>query len=114
MKYSVVVTFQMEGFHNWPEATDFFGEEVDFLEVRHRHMFHFKCYAKVTHSDRDREFILMNRDIQRLLRNNFGGNILGFGRMSCESIAEWILENQNDLYKVEVWEDGENGAIVER
>ena len=36
--------------------------------------------------------------------------------MSCEAIGDWILnhyENEN-LYKVEVWEDWENGAIIER
>ena len=36
--------------------------------------------------------------------------------MSCEDIGDWILthsENEN-LYKVEVWEDWENGAIIER
>ena len=35
--------------------------------------------------------------------------------MSCEDIGEWILDNNPEqLYKVEVWEDWENGAIVER
>ena len=44
-----------------------------------------------------------------------GGNILEFGRMSCEDIGEWILNNNPGyLYKVEVWEDWENGAIIER
>jgi hypothetical protein len=55
-KYSIFVTFALEGFHNWPEAKDIFPE-VSFLSDRHRHMFHFKCYAKVTHTDRDEEFI---------------------------------------------------------
>jgi hypothetical protein len=35
--------------------------------------------------------------------------------MSCEDIGEWLLNNNPGyLYKVEVWEDWENGAIVER
>jgi hypothetical protein len=36
--------------------------------------------------------------------------------MSCEDIAEWILTHSanENLYKVEVWEDWENGAIIER
>jgi hypothetical protein len=34
--------------------------------------------------------------------------------MSCEDIGEWLLENNTNLYKVEVFEDGENGAIIER
>ena len=114
MKYSVVVSFSLEGFHCWPEAKEIFPE-VGFLSDRHRHMFGFRCYAKVSHTDRDEEFILMQRRIKKQLRTNFGGNILKFGRMSCEDIGEWLLNNNPGyLYKVEVWEDWENGAIIER
>jgi len=113
MKYSVVVTFSIEGFHNWPDAKDIFPE-VAFLSDRHRHMFGFRCYASVTHTDRDEEFILMQRRLKQQLRTNFGGNILEFSSMSCEMIGEWLLENNPNLYKVEVWEDFENGAIIER
>lgn len=116
MKYSVVVTFNIEGFHCWPEAKDVFPE-VAFLSYRHRHMFHFRCYASVTHTDRDEEFILLNRKIQKGLRIAFTSpitNVLEFDRMSCEDIGEWLLESFPALYKVEVWEDGENGAIIER
>ena len=114
MKYSVVVSFSLEGFHCWPEAKEVFPE-VGFLSDRHRHMFGFRCYAKVTHTDRDEEFILMQRKLKKQLRVTFGGSILEFGRMSCEDIAEWILTHSSNenLYKVEVWEDWENGAIVE-
>ena len=41
-------------------------------------------------------------------------NVLEFGSMSCEAIGEWLLEHFPNLYKVEVFEDGENGAIIER
>jgi hypothetical protein len=77
-------------------------------------MFGFRCYARVTHTDRDEEFILMQRRLKQQLRVNFCGNILEFGRMSCEDIGEWLLQNNENLYRVEVWEDWENGAIVER
>ena len=116
MKYSVVVTFSIEGFHCWPDAKDIFPE-VAFLSDRHRHMFGFRCYAKVTHTDRDEEFILLNRKLQKLLRNYFSKeltNVLEFGPMSCEMIGEWLLEMVPSLDKVEVWEDWENGAIIER
>jgi len=113
MKYSIVVTFSIEGFHNWPEA-----EEIEptsaFLSDRHRHMFGFRCYAHVSHTDRDEEFILMQRRLRKQLRANFGGTKLEFGRMSCEDIGEWLIENNKNLYKVEVWEDWENGAIIEK
>ena len=46
---------------------------------------------------------------KRVLRNYI------LGRMSCEEIGEWILNNNPGyIYKVEVWEDWENGAIIER
>lgn len=116
MKYSVFVTFALEGFHCWPEAKDVFPE-VGFLSDRHRHMFHFRCYAHVTHTDRDKEFILLKRELQRNLQLQFEkdvDNVLEFGRMSCEDIGEWLLGQFDFLYRVEVSEDGENGAIVER
>ena len=116
MKYSIVVSFSVEGFHNWPEAKEIFPT-VGFLSDRHRHMFGFRCYAKVTHTDRDEEFILMQRRLKRGLRRDFyngDADALEFGRMSCEDIGEYILEKNPNLYKVEVWEDWENGAIVER
>jgi hypothetical protein len=116
MKYSVVVTFSIEGFHCWPAAKDIFPE-VGFLSDRHRHMFGFRCYATVTHTDRDEEFILLNRKIQKALRIAFSKgvtNVLEFGSMSCEAIGEWLLEEFPMLYKVEVWEDWENGAVIER
>ena len=116
MKYSVVVTFSFEGFHNWPKAKDIFPE-VGFLSDRHRHMFGFRCYAQVTHTDRDKEFILLNREIKRTLQLNFEktiDNVLEFGPMSCEAIGEWLLEQFPELYKVEVWEDWENGCVIER
>jgi hypothetical protein len=106
----------MEGFHNWPAAAAIFPE-VAFLSDRHRHMFGFRCYAKVTHTDRDKEFILLNREIKRNLQLNFEktvDTVLEFGPMSCEAIGEWLLDQFTELYKVEVWEDWENGAIIER
>jgi len=114
MKYSIAVSFQLEGLHNWPAAKDVFPE-VGFLSDIHRHMFHFKCYAYVTHTDRDEEFIMVSRSIQKELRSNFSTDrVLYFGSMSCEAIGEWLLEQFPNLYKVEVFEDGENGAIIER
>ncbi len=116
MKYSVVVTFSIEGFHCWPAAKDVFPE-VAFLSDRHRHMFGFRCYAHVTHTDRDKEFILLNREIKRNLHMYFekdAYNVLEFGAMSCEAIGEFLLDQFPELYKVEVWEDWENGAIIER
>jgi hypothetical protein len=116
LKYSIYVTFRLEGFHRWPAAAETFPE-VAFLTDRHRHVFHFKCYAHVSHTDRDEEFILLSRKIQKSLRDSFTkstANVLEFGSMSCEDIGDWLLDQFPNLYKVDVSEDGENGAVIER
>ena len=118
MKTSVVMTLSVEGCHNWPEAAEIFPE-VDFLKHRHRHLFKFKCFFTVLHDDRDIEFIMKKRELEEFIRNRFHDaqtNTCEFGRMSCEMLASFIYENfnhQGRLYKIEVWEDGENGAILE-
>ena len=60
---SVWVTFRKEGVHMYPGAdTDpklATGEwdDVSFLGIPHRHIFHFKVRIEVFHNDRDIEFI---------------------------------------------------------
>jgi len=116
----VYCTLQIEGTHNWPGCP---FEEVDYLRVPHRHMFHIKAHKLVTHSDRDVEFIMLKHQIQRYLigrywsgwENHTAGRtakgLCEFGAMSCEMIAEELI-NQFDLCRCEVSEDGENGAIL--
>lgn len=125
MTTSVIISFQLEGLHHWPEANDHFPD-VGFLRYPHRHMFHFKLSKLVTHTDRDVEFIRWKRQVIKYLQTNYtvitgvqddsivrNGNFLDFNRMSCEDIATELL-NKFDCLWVEVWEDGENGARVEK
>jgi hypothetical protein len=59
-------------------------------------------------------FIMSIEKLIDFLKTKFAINdILNFGGLSCESIAQFLLENIPELYKVEVWEDWENGAVVE-
>lgn len=121
MKTSVIITFQLEGIHNFPAARELFPE-VGFLADPHRHMFHFKLAKQVNHDDRDIEFLMFKRQVQTYLQLQFaisfspGFNsdwlICNFGSRSCEMIAKQLLEKFDCLW-VEVWEDGENGARVE-
>lgn len=115
MRTQVVIIFELEGIHNWPEAKDVYPD-VAFLSSPHRHMFHFKLYKQVFHDDRDVEFIRWKREVVDYLRTGFGTTkslqVLEFGRMSCEQIAMELL-GAFKCTRVEVWEDGENGAIVE-
>ena len=98
----------VEGFHCWPDAP----EEVSHLRLRHRHMFGFKVEIKVSHDDRDVEFIIAKRAVLSYLKANPIR-----GSESCEMIAKRIrghLVTTRDwnVAMVDVDEDGENGAIV--
>jgi hypothetical protein len=103
LKRSVIVTLQVEGFHHWPDAPD----DVAFLRYPHRHTFHIEACKAVEHNNRDIEIILMKRSIQRYLLSYNGD----FGQLSCEDIAERLI-NEFGLLYCRVLEDGENGACL--
>jgi hypothetical protein len=107
----VFCTVQIDGLHNWPECP---FDEMKILRDLHRHMFHIKAYKKVTHSDRDVEFIMLKHRISKWFRENYWSNDLNshlLGRMSCETIAE-LLHKEFDLSACQVDEDGENGSFT--
>lgn len=106
LKSVVFCSLQFEGFHNWPGCP---FEEVKYLRDRHRHIFHVKAFKRVTHSDRDVEFIMMKNAISAFIRDLYPRGEMG--ATSCEMLAE-ILINKFELCQCEVNEDGENGAIV--
>ena len=115
IKTTVIVKLAVDACHNFPKAAELFPE-VDFLSERHRHMFHFTVACRVTHSDRDKEFIMLKRDVLEYLYDTYYRNesrTHEFGPRSCEMLGEEIL-NKFDAEWVEVWEDNENGAKVER
>lgn len=114
MRTSIIVRLQIDGMHNFPAAKELFPE-VGFLADGHRHIFHIEARKEVFHDNRDVEFIMFKRDIQDYLRQMYYKPELRtheFGPMSCEMIAKEILK-QFDCISVSVWEDLENGAIVE-
>jgi hypothetical protein len=112
-KTNIVVSLQIEGVHHWPECPI---DEVNFLKYPHRHVFHIKCKKEVQHNDRDIEIIQLKRRIQFHLSNAFGSgyknaNGCDFGRMSCEDIADLLVESFQLNY-CSVLEDNENGAEI--
>lgn len=114
-KTTVMVKLSLEGIHNFPAAAELFPP-VSFLAHPHRHMFHITASKLVKHDDRDKEFILFKREISDWLTIQYHDEVLGllnFNSMSCESIARKILEIFDCNY-VDVFEDDENGARVER
>lgn len=114
------VTFQKEGIHKYPAAlTDpalATGDEYDvsFLGYPHRHMFHFRVAVKVTHNDRDIEFI----QFKRWLENLYKDDVIQLDYKSCEMMSDDLFDQIVAKYpgrdiKIEISEDGENGAMVE-
>ena len=105
MRTSVIVRLQVDGMHNFPKAAELFPE-VAFLAERHRHIFHIEA---------KKEFLMFKKDITDYLKQMYykpETRTHEFGAMSCEMIAKIIL-NQFNCTAVSVWEDLENGAIVE-
>jgi len=112
------VTFKKEGLHRYPAA----GQDpnlatndaydVSFLQYPHRHIFHFKVWISIEHSDRDIEFI----QFKRWLENLYNQGILQLDYQSCEMMAEDLYNKIVARYPgrevwIEVSEDGENGCF---
>lgn len=118
MKTFVGIRFEVEGFHNYPDASKNHGDLVKFLEQSHRHIFKFNCKKRVNHDNRDEEFILLRRKVKQYINRKFpvfesGCECYDFDSMSCEMIAKQLLK-EFDFDSVEVSEDGENYAVVEK
>lgn len=111
IKTTVYCTLQVEATHNWPGCP---FEEVDYLRVPHRHVFHIKAYAPVNHDDRDIEFIMLKHQIAEYMRVTYYDDAKGlhvFGAMSCEMLARELIAAFG-LSQCEVSEDNENGAVL--
>lgn len=113
------VTFQREGIHMYPGAdTDPAlatgnWDDVSFLGLPHRHIFHFKVWIEVFHDDRDIEFIQFKRWLER----SYSDGTLELNHKSCEMIARdlWsVIEARypNREIWISVSEDNENGAFL--
>ena len=113
------VTFRKEGIHRYPAAaTDptlcTAGEyDVSFLASPHRHVFWFKVWIDVWHSNRDLEFIQFKRWLESL----YSKDILQLDFKSVEMLADDLYLQIAERYPeravwIEISEDGENGCLV--
>ena len=107
----IYVTFQKEGIHCWPDAKDMPG--VEFLANPHRHMFKFRVEIQVFHDDREIEFILFKRELEK----RYDEGTLQLDYKSCEMICDDLANTINNKYpnrniELTVSEDGENGATI--
>ena len=109
-KQRIWVTFQKEGLHKWPDATQHPG--VEFLANEHRHMFHFRVYIEVFHDDREIEFFMFKKDVEKMI------NFISINNKSCEMISDELhhaikANYPNRDITIEVSEDLENGSHKE-
>lgn len=109
MKREVITYNEIQGFHCWPDAR----RNVAYLASQHRHIFVIRCRAEVSHNEREIEINTEQDRIEESLKEAFG-TPCRFHDMSCESIAEWLLNSLPELNYVEVLEDGYGGAALTR
>lgn len=106
---TVYCTVRWEGVHHWNEAPT----EVDFLRHPHRHQFEATLHVSVEHSDRDVEFIMLKRSLRDFVKGYLQGYVKD---ASCEDMCHRIAQAMNQrgyrVRRVQVSEDGENGADV--
>ena len=116
---SIWVTFAKEGVHMYPGAdTDpklatGDWDDVSFLGVPHRHIFHFRVRIEVFHNDRDIEFIQFKRWMERL----YAQDVIQLDHKSCEMIADDLYLEISTKYpgrfvEISVAEDNENGCLI--
>jgi len=93
------------GFHAWPGAP----APVDYLRLRHRHVFGVRARREVTFADRQIEFQTFKKEIATFIERSWPGGELG--ETSCEAFAT-VLAHQFELDECEVSEDGENSGLI--
>lgn len=110
IKRTVILDFEMVGFHKWANAP----EPVKFLSNDHRHNFRFRLGYKVIDADREIEIFMEEEIVQHYLTECYGSP-LQFEGMSCEMIAEDLLIHfqEEGCIWVEVFEDNKGGARVD-
>jgi hypothetical protein len=106
----VYCTTRFEGLHKWEDAPS----NVAYLRNLHRHMFYVKVMIKVTHNNRNVEFIGLKHNVDSIIT---GCGDTWHQGMSCEMMAESLasqihIMSSLKVHSVEVSEDGENGAVV--
>jgi hypothetical protein len=110
MKSIVIIQFEIEGFHYYPNAP----KRVEFLSEIHRHTFVVKAGYLVKDLNREKEIFIERDYIKEYLTESYGSPCL-FGAMSCEMIAAEILTfaREDGMVWCEVWEENTGGARVE-
>jgi hypothetical protein len=111
MTTELVISFEVDGLHAWPNAP------VEYEEFRnfHRHLFKIICFKQTSNSvepnRREIELWELRQETLQVIINEFGSEPCSFGAMSCEGIAGWIKKT-GKFGKVFVGEEYWLGAII--
>lgn len=118
----VGVSYSFKATHNWPEASQIAGPQVQFLEHRHRHTFFVDFEMQVHHDDRDVEFFVLQSQIRQAVETLYGatwdGMLYNLGRKSCETIGSEIISEMRRIHpnagnmEIRVSEDNEVWARI--
>lgn len=110
MKSQVLISFDVEGFHLYPNAP----KQVDFLSYKHRHTFKVTCSYLVSDLNREKEIFIQRDEIKFYLQESYGSPC-DFENMSCEMIAKEIIDfaKEDGMIWCEVWEEQTGGARIE-
>ena len=111
MSTSLIVSFEVDGIHFWPNAPDKYKE----FGQPHRHLFKFICLLPTSDSidpaRRDVELWELRQDVITSLRSDFGREPIDFSARSCEGIADYVKMHWG-FSKVFVGEEWFLGALV--
>ena len=108
----LVVSFEINGIHHWPDAPDICAE----FKNPHRHLFKFIVWAPETKS-RKMELFLVRESLMKWVRKEYPDCValeaegVDFGGSSCEDIATNLKKSWNAT-KVFVGEEWGLGAIT--
>ena len=116
MTTELIVGFEVDGYHRWPNAPKQYEE----FGQRHRHIFKFICWYPTGNSGdparRDKELWELRQEARQMVIAGYGIGIensdpVEFEDMSCEGIADW-LKMKMGFSKVFCAEEYWLGAIV--
>lgn len=104
MQTFIGVKTSFRGTHCWPTATSVTGsDEIKFLEQTHRHTFFVEVEIQVSHHDRDLEFFLVQREVDKVIHENYkddyDGLVYNLGHKSCEMICSDIYYSLLHVYR---------------
>jgi len=105
-----IIKTSFEGYHQWVEAPN----DVAFLRNIHRHLFYVELWIEQKHTQRDIEYITAKKELNNVCQHERDLST----NQSCEDIATEIKNYYQKKYpdrkiKVYIFEDNENGTLVE-